>query len=123
MNDEIWYPVGEPQYFCPICNDPLKIAPLSATYPNLVCRVCDQRAVDANGDEATHGRAYTEKLREQSDSPAEINHEAGRGDNPVFIDGYKCWRRYKGGFITRVDQFDCDSIREFRETHRPEPKE
>lgn len=101
MSDEIWYPEDEIQEVCAVCQGPLRIDPrTSQAYPNLVCQSCDSKAVNEDGEEAQIGSAP------QS------------GDNPVFIDGQKCWRRYKfGGYITRVDQFDCEDIWEFREKH------
>lgn len=120
MKGEIWYPVGKRQVFCAICNGPLAM-PLSKTYPNLVCNECDRQAVDEDGEEAKYGPAYTEKLKQKSETPEAIEHKPQRGDNPVFIDGYKCWRRYKfGGCVTRVDQFDCEDLPEFLERHRPD---
>ena len=36
------------------------------------------------------------------------------GDNPVFIDGHKCWRRYKfGGWVTLRDFWDISDIGDF----------
>jgi len=36
------------------------------------------------------------------------------GDNPLFVDGFKCWRRYKfGGFVTMRDFSVARDIGEF----------
>lgn len=116
MTEEILYPAGEEQTECAICGGPLYI-PLHETYANLVCEQCDRRAVAADGEEAKVGAEYREKVREQRGID-DVNVPSDSGDNPVFIDGKKCWRRYKlGGHVTRLDQFDCDDIWEFREKH------
>jgi hypothetical protein len=73
-------------------------------YPHLVCRRCDERAVNKDGQKPFH-------------DPMDF------GDNPVFIDGIKCWRRYKfGGFVTMRDMFDCSTLREFNERRAHEVK-
>lgn len=66
-----------------------------------MCETCDRRAVTADGEQPSIGL-----------------HD-GQGDNPVLIDGIKCWRRIRfGGYITRRDEYNCDSIHEFHSRHR-----
>ena len=85
---------------CPICSRDLLLDFQSAGfivgYPGLVCRTCDERAVNFKG-------AAPEMFGFDDD-----------GDNPVFIDSRKCWRRYRfGGFVTMIDPYDCDTLEEF----------
>ena len=69
-------------------------------YPDLVCELCSRRAVTAEGASPYHSSAED------------------WGDNPLFIDGIKCWRRYRyGGHITMRDRFDCSAIEEFYAKH------
>lgn len=122
MESEVRFPVGERQETCAICGDPLKlvVADLTSTYPNLVCRECDLRAVNENGEDPKRGAEYRAKLKAESDNPDNVDVPSDAGENPVFIDGQKCWRRYRfGGFVTSVDQFDCDTMYEFQEKHYP----
>ena len=73
----------------------------SRGYPNMICRLCSRKAVNGTGDEPAH------------------NSMGDGGDNPVFIDGIKCWRRYKfGGFVTMRDYHDCSSIANFYAANR-----
>lgn len=121
MSDAVNYPVGEQQDACALCNGPLEqvVTPLTDTYPNLVCWECEQQAVNMDGEEPKRGVEYREMLqKENSDN---VNHPSDKGENPVFIDGQKCWRRYRfGGYITQYDQFDCDTHSEFHKTHFPD---
>jgi len=62
-------------------------------YPHF-CSICDARAVSEPGVPAR------------------------QGDNPVFIDGIRCFRRYKmGGWLSQRDALDCDDYDEFYDTH------
>lgn len=120
MSDCVNYPEGERQNECAICGGALEqISPdMTSAYPNLVCWECDVKAETSDGEEPKQGSAYQEKVKAEAEDPGSVNFPANPGDNPVFIDGQKCWRRYRfGGYVTRLDQFDCDDIWEFREKH------
>ncbi len=101
---------------CSICQDnPVDKHPAEA-YPNLVCESCDQRAVNEHGEEPWHGWPPDENPETEEDT---VQMAPDRGENPVYIDGEKCWRRYRfGGWVTMKDDHDCDSISEFYEEHR-----
>jgi hypothetical protein len=84
---------------CPICE---KEPPFidTSTYPYEICSDCDDRAVNEDGEEPHHASA------------------GDGGDNPVYVDGEKCWRRYRfGGWKTMKDMHDCDTLDEFYEKH------
>ena len=79
---------------CAICNLPL--TDFFSDYPNPVCDECDQRAVNVDGEKPKFYSMWDD------------------GDNPVFIDGRKCWRRYRfGGYVTMLDKHDSQDILEF----------
>lgn len=88
---------------------------LSDTYMNLVCDDCDRRAVNADGEEPWHGWPPGAEPGSEDET---IRMPPDRGENPVFIDGQKCWRRYRfGGWVTMKDDHDCDTLEEFYEAH------
>ena len=93
-------------YECPICERSLERdfdRRFASNYPRLVCRQCDERAVSHEGSQPEH---YS---------------WVDSGDNPVFIDEHQCWRRYRfGGFVTMLDPWKCESMREFNDRQRAE---
>ncbi|MFC4407985.1 hypothetical protein [Haloarchaeobius iranensis] len=98
---------------CPVCGGGVEGS--TDTYVNLVCDDCDDRAVNKNGDEPWHGWPPGEEPESEDGT---IQMAPDRGENPVFIDGKKCWRRYRfGGWVTMYDEHDCDSLEEFYEAH------
>lgn len=112
------FPPGEPQNVCALCANSFEVYDVerASVYANLVCRSCDERATTSSGGDPAVGREY---LQRESDEPIGSAVVADVGDNPVFIDGLQCWRRYKfGGWVTRLDEHDCESVGEFRRMHR-----
>jgi hypothetical protein len=79
-------------------------------YPN-VCDDCDDRAVSEDADEPWYG--WPEGEAPESEDGM-IQMEPDVGTNPVFIDCRNCWRRYRfGGWVTMVDEHNCESLEEF----------
>ena len=107
---------------CSICGEPLRSF---RPYPYAVCRSCDARATNEEGLPARHFEETPAFNAVREQYPDEILLlPPDDGDNPVFIDGRKCWRRYRfGGWVTMLDPFDCASFSEFweRVCERPKP--
>lgn len=102
--------------YCSICGATADQVNLPTGYSNPVCKQCDNLAVNESGDAPWHGYPPGE-WPETEDGV--IVSPPDRGENPVFIAGAKCWRRYRfGGWITRRDAFDCQDLREFHYYHR-----
>jgi hypothetical protein len=101
---------------CAICGEPHPNPDFAVNFPGLLCRACDARAVGPDGrppwvDEGSYD-PETNVLTLSADI----------GENPVFVDGIKCWRQYKfGGWVTMRDYHDCDDFGEFYERHMPGP--
>ena len=73
---------------CPICGR-RHYRGVEAIYPGLICKECDGRSLGRTG------------------RPAHLCFLAmdTYGENPVYVDGRKCWRRFRfGGYITMLDQ-------------------
>lgn len=102
---------------CAICGVPQSDARNFPTgYANPVCDECDALAVNDDGESPWTG--YPPGERPESE-PGTILLEPDHGENPVYIAGVKCWRRYRfGGHVTRRDAYDCSTLDEFRDYHR-----
>lgn len=116
---DVEYPVGDDQEVCAVCGEPFKEydPEFASGYANLICIECDAKAVDEDGDSIEYTTAT-----EADDGVLELHPPKG-AKNPVFVDGVKCWRRYRfGGHVTFRDEFDCDSLAEFYDKHFPEDR-
>lgn len=101
---------------CAMCGATAEEVELPTGYANPVCDGCDGLAVNRDGAEPWDGWRPGEKPEFDDNA---IHLAPDQGENPVFIAGVKCWRRYRfGGWITRRDAFDCDSLEEFQARHR-----
>ena len=96
---------------CPICDGEYRPGKRGGPH-GLVCDRCDRRAVNEDGDPALAGEAYMRRENPDRPEPEEgvIRMGIDVGDDPVFIDGIKCYRRYRfGGWITHVADEDIHS--------------
>jgi hypothetical protein len=81
---------------CALCGAAHNDPDFASGYVTMVCHECDGRAVDVDGGQPRH----------------ESSNDGG--DNPVFIDGYQCWRRYKfGRYVTMRDSWNSRDAGEF----------
>ena len=97
---------------CAVCGTPHKDPAFAATYVTLVCRECESRSVNSDGD--TPFIPQPELVKK--DGERVMMMPGDWGDNPLFIDGHKCWRRYKfGGWVTMRDYWDSPEIGDFYE--------
>lgn len=102
---------------CAICGiEAGEAGSLPTGYANPVCDRCDEAAISVDGTDPWIG--YPSGQWPDTD-PDVIHSPPDAGENPVYIAGVKCWRRYRfGGWITRRDAYDCDSLEEFWYHHR-----
>ena len=85
---------------CSFCGIKLDYPEVAKQYPGSVCRQCDKKAVNSAGK-----LAHFSSILEE-------------GDNPVFIDGVGCWRRYRfGGYVTMRDDDNCPDLEKFYTNH------
>ncbi|MBI4421576.1 MAG: hypothetical protein HY560_12190 [Gemmatimonadetes bacterium] len=83
---------------CTVCG--VALPPSPRRFPNQVCQPCGARARETDGHPARHSSGDD------------------AGDNPVWIDGLRCWRRYRvGGYLTMRDPDDCPSLQIFYLRH------
>jgi|GEM_PF-1139077 len=97
---------------CAICSN----NNVSDSYPYLVCLECDSKALNSKGEKAKHAISDPEFIKDSKKMAAKsiLLSPPDGGDNPIFIDRKKCWRRYRfGGWVTMFDPFNCESINEF----------
>lgn len=64
-------------------------------YPGQLCVACQERAEPEPGGD-------------------DLDTLGDAGPNPVYVDGIKCWRRYRqGGYLTMRDDTPCRSLNKF----------
>lgn len=97
---------------CSICARLHDNTDFASDYMTMVCDECETRAVNSRGQLPKHGPPSFHS----EDNVLVVTDWGDDGDNPVFIDGHKCWRRYKfGGYITMRDIWDSPDLSTFYE--------
>lgn len=88
---------------CAICEEETRSAPDGEDY---VCKRCDRKAVNKDGE--TPWTGFKPGNRPETEDGV-IRLSPDQGENPVFIDGHKCKRRYRfGGHVTWVVERNSD---------------
>ncbi len=97
---------------CAICGTLHDDPDFASSYMTMVCRACEARAVNEQGDPPRHGPPVFHKRGDD----LVVENWGDHGDNPLYIDGHRCWRRYRfGGYITLRDLWDCPDVTTFYE--------
>ena len=107
-------------YSCSICKKKLSNPDLALYYPHAVCEECDKKAILKDG--CLSSKWVSERLEKlRSEDPYGYKDKIMLGDagpNPVYINGRKCWRRYRlASWVTMIDVHNSRTLEEFEQNN------
>lgn len=77
------------------------------------CSICGREPVGDDVPRAVCPRCDAMALNDAA-RPAAAAGDGRGGDNPVYVEGQQCWRRYAhGGYVTMLDVDNCRDFDEF----------